>query len=64
MILLTMAREIKCDGWLRAGSNDAYSIGYYQQNDLAFMGQAAPQWTAFSRYFAAIMSANRADTQC
>src|SRR5919202_1686446 len=25
-----------CDGWLRAGSNDAYSIGYYRRGDLAF----------------------------
>ena len=45
-----------CDGWLRAGSNDAYSIGYYKQKDLAFLGRAAPGWTAFDRYFAAIMS--------
>lgn len=45
-----------CDGWLKAGSNDAYSIGYYKQKDLAFLGQAAPGWTSFDRYFAAIMS--------
>src|SRR5947209_19042743 len=32
----------KCDGWLRAGSNDVYSIGYYTQKDLAFLGNAAP----------------------
>ena len=44
------------DGWLRAGSNDTYSIGYYEQKDLAFLGQAAPGWTSFDRYFAAIMS--------
>src|SRR5690349_18567329 len=31
-----------CDGWLRAGSNDLYAIGYYTQNDLAFLGAAAP----------------------
>jgi len=46
-----------CDGWLRAGSNDIYAIGYYTQNDLAFLGNAAPAWTSFDRYFAAIMSA-------
>jgi phospholipase C len=45
-----------CDGWLRAGSNDVYAIGYYRQSDLAFLGQAAPAWTAGDRYFAAIMS--------
>jgi phospholipase C len=41
-----------CDGWLRAGSNDDYSIGYYTQADLAFLGGAAPAWTTFDRYFA------------
>jgi phospholipase C len=45
-----------CDGWLRAGSNDAYAIGYYTQADLPFLGQAAPDWTVCSRYFAAIMA--------
>ncbi|HEV2669470.1 MAG TPA: alkaline phosphatase family protein [Gemmatimonadales bacterium] len=43
-----------CDGWLRA--NDDSSIGYYEAGDLAFLGQAAPQWTAFDRYFCAIMA--------
>jgi phospholipase C len=46
----------RADGWLRAGSNDEYAIGYYRQADLAFLGQAAPQWTTFSRYFAAILA--------
>lgn len=45
-----------CDGWLRAGSNDKYSIGYYKQGDLSFLGQAAPRWSTYDRYFAAIMS--------
>src|SRR4051812_8972721 len=27
-----------CDGWLRAGRNDVYSIGYYRQQDLPFLG--------------------------
>ncbi len=45
-----------CDGWLRAGSNDSYAIGYYKNRDLAFLGRAAPQWTAMDRYFAAIMA--------
>jgi phospholipase C len=44
-----------CDGWLMAGANDLYSIGYYVANDLAFLGQAAPQWTVCDRYFTAIM---------
>jgi phospholipase C len=45
-----------CDGWLRAGANDLFAIGYYEAADLAFHGQAAPQWTAFDRYFAATMA--------
>src|SRR5438552_1252511 len=45
-----------CDGWLRAGSNDVYAIGYYTQRDLAFLGAAAPGWTTCDRYFAAIMA--------
>jgi phospholipase C len=35
----------QCDGWLVAGDNDLFSIGYYTKADLAFYGQAAPQWT-------------------
>ena len=46
----------RCDGWLRAGQNDVYSIGYYEQTDLPFLGHAAPAWTTCSRYFAATMA--------
>ncbi len=46
----------KCDGWLRAGNNDLYSIGYYTKADLAFLGQAAPAWTVCDRYHAATMA--------
>jgi phospholipase C len=44
----------KCDGWLRV--NDVYSIGYYEQSDLAFLGAAAKGWTVCDNYFAAIMA--------
>lgn len=44
------------DGWLRAGTNDAFSIGYYRQQDLPFLGRAIPQWTSFDRYFSALMA--------
>jgi phospholipase C len=44
-----------CDGWLRAGNNDEYAIGFYTKKDLAFLGAAAPRWTACDRYFAAIL---------
>jgi phospholipase C len=45
-----------CDGWLRAGANDDYAIGFYRKRDLAFLGQAAPRWKTCDRYFAAIMA--------
>ena len=44
-----------CDGWLRAGSNDIYAIGYYTQSDVPFLASAAPGWTTFDRYFAAML---------
>jgi phospholipase C len=44
-----------CDGWLRAGSNDVYSIGYYRQQDLPFLGKAAPAFTTCDRYFAPML---------
>ena len=45
----------ECSGWL-LGANDPYSIGYYEADDLAFFGSAAPYWTVCDRYFAAIMA--------
>src|SRR6185503_8001295 len=44
-----------CDGWLRAGANDDYSIGYYVRNDVPFFSAAANDWTLCDRYFSAIM---------
>lgn len=44
-----------CDGWLLDTNNDRYAIGYYTQSDLAFLGNAAVQWTALDQYFAAIL---------
>jgi phospholipase C len=44
------------DGWLKAGNNDDYAIGYYGASDLGFWGRAAPRWTTLDRYFAAIMA--------
>jgi phospholipase C len=46
----------RCDGWLRAGANDEYSIGYYTKKDLSFFADAAPRWTVCDRYFSAIMA--------
>jgi phospholipase C len=45
-----------CDGWLRAGQNDEYSIGYYTQSDLPFFGQSAPYWTTCDHYFTSVMA--------
>jgi len=44
-----------CDGWLRAGANDIYSIGYYVQRDLPFLGKAAPAFTTCDRFFASYL---------
>jgi len=45
-----------CDGWLLAGENDEYSIGFYKKNDLKFLGSAARDWTTCDRYFCSIMA--------
>jgi phospholipase C len=46
----------RCDGFLRAGHNDLFAIGYYTRRDLPFLGAAAPAWTVCDRYFAPIMA--------
>ena len=46
----------RCDGWLRAGQNDDYAIGYYRRQDLSFLDPAVKHWTTFDRYFAATMA--------
>jgi phospholipase C len=45
-----------CDGWLRAGRNDEFAIGYYRKPDLAFFSRAATRWTVCDHYFSAIMA--------
>ena len=44
-----------CDGWLLAGNNDRFAIGYYRREDLPFHGQAAATWTTFDRYFCSVL---------
>src|SRR5689334_6065762 len=46
----------RCDGWLKAGDNDAFAIGYYTDADLAFYGRAARDWTVCDNYFSAILA--------
>jgi len=55
-----------CDGWLFNGSdssstnaqqaNDIFSIGYYGQADLPFLGSAGPAFTVCDNYFCGIMA--------
>jgi phospholipase C len=44
----------KMDGFLRSG-NDIFSIGYYQEEDLTFLGALARQYTTLDRYFCSFM---------
>ncbi|HYM11538.1 MAG TPA: alkaline phosphatase family protein [Bryobacterales bacterium] len=43
------------DGFLRAGSNDVYSIGYYTEPDLPFLGALAQHYLVCDRCFASIL---------
>jgi phospholipase C len=45
-----------CDGWLRAGANDDFAIGYYAEGDLPFLGGAARAFTACDRWFSPVMA--------
>ena len=45
-----------CDGWLRAGENDGYAIGYYTRQDLPLYAGLAQHWLTCDGYFAAIMA--------
>jgi Phosphoesterase family len=41
----TQLNRGQCDGWLKAGTDDIFPIGYYKASDLEFYSQAAPYWT-------------------
>lgn len=43
------------DGFLRAGSNDVYSIGYYTEPDLPFLSALAQHYLVCDRYFASVL---------
>jgi|SRR5690242_1597759 len=45
----------RMDGFLLAGSNDVYSIGYYDESEVTFYGTLARNYTTCSRYFASIL---------
>jgi len=44
------------DGFLRAGDNDEYAIGYYVEEDRPFLSALARNYTTMDRYFASILS--------
>jgi phospholipase C len=44
------------DGFLKAGGNDEYSIGWYGESDLPFLAALARHYTALDRYFCSILS--------
>jgi phospholipase C len=43
------------DGFLRAGNNDIYTIGYYTDADIPFMAALARHYLVCDRYFASIL---------
>jgi phospholipase C len=45
----------KMDGFLRAGSNDLYCIGYYGASDIPFYAALARNYTTCDHYFASIL---------
>src|SRR3954471_13104989 len=45
----------KCDGFLRSGDNDVFSISYYQEGDLGFIQDAAKAFTTFDRFHCSLM---------
>jgi phospholipase C len=45
----------KMDGFLLAGSNDLFSIGYYQEADIPFYAALARNYTTCDHYFSGIL---------
>ena len=43
------------DGFLRAGSNDVYSIGYYGDQDIPFLANLARSYTTCDQYFVSVL---------
>jgi phospholipase C len=46
----------RMDGFLRSGSNDSFSIGYYAEEDLPFIPAVAREFTAFDRFFCSLLA--------
>ncbi len=45
-----------CDGWLVAGDNDEFAIGFYTADDLPFYRRAVRRGVTLDRYFSGIMA--------
>src|ERR1700712_412583 len=45
----------KMDGFLRSGTNDVFSIGYYAEDDLPFIPHVAQEFTTFDRFFCSLL---------
>jgi phospholipase C len=45
----------KMDGFLRSGTNDVFSIGYYAEDDLPFIPDAARAFTTYDRFFCSLL---------
>jgi phospholipase C len=43
------------DGFLRSGDNDEFSISYYTDEDLPFIGHAAQAFTTYDRFFCSLL---------
>ena len=46
----------KMDGWLRIGTNDSFSIGYYEEPDLPLFATLARNFTTLDHYFSSILT--------
>ncbi|HEX5526141.1 MAG TPA: alkaline phosphatase family protein [Solirubrobacterales bacterium] len=46
----------RMDGFLRSGENDAFSIGYYAEQDLPFIPAVARSFTTFDRFFCSLLA--------
>jgi phospholipase C len=46
----------RMDGFLRSGSNDEFSIGYYVEPDLPFLPELARAFTTFDRFFCSLLA--------
>jgi phospholipase C len=46
----------RMDGFLRSGKNDEFSIGYYAEPDLPFLGDVARAFTTYDRFFCSLLA--------